>query len=135
MHHQLSRWLQRISTGSVVLVALVIFLLFTALVLPGQSSNADQGADDHRQHPGLGAHRGKPDETEYGRQLDESENPEPAIDPDFDDEQTAEHAPDEQRRGEDPARAPGAARATGTRMRWTSPPNQSKPISAGVICT
>jgi hypothetical protein len=36
--------MQRISTGWVVFAALVVFLLFTALVLPGQASEADDVA-------------------------------------------------------------------------------------------
>jgi hypothetical protein len=36
-----SGWLHRISTGPVVLAALIIFLLFTALVLPRQSRSAE----------------------------------------------------------------------------------------------
>jgi hypothetical protein len=38
---RLSGWLSRVSTGPVALVALVIFLLFTALVLPRQSRTAE----------------------------------------------------------------------------------------------
>jgi len=37
---KISNWLQRSSPGWVALLALVIFLLFTALVLPAQSSKA-----------------------------------------------------------------------------------------------
>ena len=37
-----SDWLRRASTGWVALAALVIFLLFTALVLPQQASQAEQ---------------------------------------------------------------------------------------------
>jgi hypothetical protein len=37
---KLSEWLQRVSKGWVAVSALVIFLLFTALVLPDQSSKA-----------------------------------------------------------------------------------------------
>jgi hypothetical protein len=40
MFERLSTWLRRISTGWVTLAALVVFLLFTALVLPRQSSEA-----------------------------------------------------------------------------------------------
>lgn len=36
-----SQWLYKISTGWVALAGLVIFLLFTALVLPGQSAQAE----------------------------------------------------------------------------------------------
>ena len=43
MWKKLSDWMRRVSTGWVALSALVIFLLFTALVLPGQASGA--GAD------------------------------------------------------------------------------------------
>jgi len=37
---KLSNWLYRLSTGWLTLIALVVFLLFTALVLPGQSQQA-----------------------------------------------------------------------------------------------
>ena len=40
MCKRLSNWLGRVSTGWVTLSALVIFALFTALVLPGQSAKA-----------------------------------------------------------------------------------------------
>lgn len=40
MGKQISEWLHRVSNGWVALAALVIFLLFTALVLPGQSKQA-----------------------------------------------------------------------------------------------
>jgi hypothetical protein len=40
MCKRLSDWLGRVSTGWVTLLALVIFVLFTALVLPGQSAKA-----------------------------------------------------------------------------------------------
>lgn len=39
---KISEWLHRISTGRVTLLCLVIFLLFTALVLPGQSAQAEE---------------------------------------------------------------------------------------------
>ncbi len=39
---RLSSWLRRVSKGWVALVGLLIFLLFTALVLPGQSQKAIQ---------------------------------------------------------------------------------------------
>lgn len=42
----ISAWLRRVSTGWVALSALVIFLLFTALVLPGQSAAAEKVAGD-----------------------------------------------------------------------------------------
>jgi hypothetical protein len=42
---KLSSWLQRLSTGWVTLVALLVFLLFTALVLPGQAAASPAGAD------------------------------------------------------------------------------------------
>jgi hypothetical protein len=48
MGRRISDWLSRVSTGWVALVAIVIFLLFTALVLPQQASKAAQetgGAD------------------------------------------------------------------------------------------
>ena len=38
---KLSNWLYRVSTGWVALIGLVIFLLFTALVLPEQSAQAE----------------------------------------------------------------------------------------------
>jgi len=48
MGRQISDWLRRISTGWVALSALIIFLLFSALVLPQQATKAEQetgGAD------------------------------------------------------------------------------------------
>ena len=45
---KLSHWLHKISAGWLTLAGLAIFLLFTALVLPGQSAQAEeasQGAD------------------------------------------------------------------------------------------
>lgn len=42
MVKRLSDWLHRISTGWVALSALVVFLLFTALVLPQQALRAEQ---------------------------------------------------------------------------------------------
>jgi hypothetical protein len=45
---RISNWLSRVSTGWVALAALLIFLLFTALVLPQQATKAEQetgGAD------------------------------------------------------------------------------------------
>lgn len=39
---KISEWLHRISTGWATLLCLVIFLLFTALVLPGQSTLAEE---------------------------------------------------------------------------------------------
>ena len=41
MLNRLSDWLCRISRGWVALASLVVFLLFTALVLPGQSASAE----------------------------------------------------------------------------------------------
>lgn len=41
MWKRVSDWVHRISTGWAALAALVIFLLFTALVLPGQASRAE----------------------------------------------------------------------------------------------
>ena len=41
MGRPISEWLHRVSKGWVALAALVIFLLFTALVLPGQSQQAE----------------------------------------------------------------------------------------------
>jgi hypothetical protein len=46
MFTRLSSWLRRVSTGRIALAALAIFLLFTALVLPGQSAQANTGAED-----------------------------------------------------------------------------------------
>jgi hypothetical protein len=43
MWRQFSDWLSRISTGRVTLFALIVFILFTALVLQGQ---AEQGRQD-----------------------------------------------------------------------------------------
>jgi hypothetical protein len=40
--HSLSDWLYRVSTGWVTLAALVIFLLFAALVLPRQAARAEE---------------------------------------------------------------------------------------------
>lgn len=45
MAKKLSNWLQRLSTGWVALIALLVFLLFTALVLPGQAAASPAGAD------------------------------------------------------------------------------------------
>ncbi len=39
----LSAWLHKVSTGQMTLIAVIIFLLFTALVLPKQAANADAG--------------------------------------------------------------------------------------------
>lgn len=39
---KLSDWIQKVSTGKVVLVTLVIFIAFTALVLPDQAAQAEQ---------------------------------------------------------------------------------------------
>jgi hypothetical protein len=48
MCNRLSNWLHRISTGWVTLAALLIFLLFSALVLPRQAATSEQetGAAD-----------------------------------------------------------------------------------------
>lgn len=46
MFQRVSDWLRRVSTGWVALSALIVFLLFTALVLPGQSATAEQVAGD-----------------------------------------------------------------------------------------
>ena len=43
MMRDLSDWLHRLSTGRAALIALVIFLLFTALVLPKQAAHTDAG--------------------------------------------------------------------------------------------
>lgn len=42
MGTRISDWLRRVSTGWVALAALLIFLLFTALVLPQQATKAEQ---------------------------------------------------------------------------------------------
>jgi hypothetical protein len=42
MDRRTSDWLRRVSTGWVTLVALLIFLLFSALVLPQQATRAEQ---------------------------------------------------------------------------------------------
>jgi hypothetical protein len=42
MSKRISGWLRRVSTGWVALTAVVIFLLFTALVLPQQASKSEQ---------------------------------------------------------------------------------------------
>ena len=44
MLKRLSAWLSRLSTGRVALAALVIFLVFTALVLPRQASTAEENS-------------------------------------------------------------------------------------------
>ena len=41
MWKRLSDWIHRVSTGRVALSALTLFLLFTALVLPGQAAKAE----------------------------------------------------------------------------------------------
>jgi hypothetical protein len=46
MWKQLSNWIHRVSNGWVTLSTLIIFLLFTALVLPGQTSSADPDDGD-----------------------------------------------------------------------------------------
>ena len=45
MCRRLSDWICKVSTGRVTVAALVVFLLFTALVLPRQSAQADMGAE------------------------------------------------------------------------------------------
>ncbi len=40
MGRQLSNWLYRTSTSGVALIALILFLLFSVLILPGQSAKA-----------------------------------------------------------------------------------------------
>jgi hypothetical protein len=42
MWKQLSRWLNKVSTGRITLIALGVFVLFSILVLPGQSRGTDQ---------------------------------------------------------------------------------------------
>lgn len=46
MLKRLSDWIHRISNGWVALSSLLIFLLFTALVLPGQASRAEANSGD-----------------------------------------------------------------------------------------
>lgn len=46
MLNRFSDWLRTVSTGWVALVALAIFVLFSALVLPGQSTTAEGVAGD-----------------------------------------------------------------------------------------
>ena len=41
-----SAWLRRVSTGWVALAALVVFVLFLALVLPGQATEAERSVGD-----------------------------------------------------------------------------------------
>lgn len=41
MIRKISNWLYRVTNGWVALIGLIIFILFTILVLPGQSSNAE----------------------------------------------------------------------------------------------
>lgn len=43
---KLSNWLYQVSTGWVTLGAVVIFILFTALVLPGQSASSESQIED-----------------------------------------------------------------------------------------
>ena len=45
MLRKLSEWMYRVSTGRVALLTLVVFLLFTALVLPGQASRAESATE------------------------------------------------------------------------------------------
>jgi hypothetical protein len=40
--HKLSNWIQKVSTGKVVLVTSLVFLAFTAFVLPGQSAQSEE---------------------------------------------------------------------------------------------
>ncbi len=46
MWKRLSDWIHRVSNGWVALSALIIFLLFTALVLPGQAARAETDTGD-----------------------------------------------------------------------------------------
>lgn len=46
MWKQVSDWMHRVSNGWVALSTLIIFLLFTALVLPGQASRAEKDTGD-----------------------------------------------------------------------------------------
>lgn len=57
MWKRLSDWIHRVSRGRVALAALVIFLLFTALVLPGQASQTEAYTTD----------AGSPDQSFYYR--------------------------------------------------------------------
>ena len=41
---KISDWLRRASSGWVALIALVVFVLFTALVLPRQAASAERSA-------------------------------------------------------------------------------------------
>ena len=43
---QFSNWLYKVSTGWVALAGLIVFLLFTALVLPAQAAGADEISGD-----------------------------------------------------------------------------------------
>ena len=46
MLNRYSAWLRRVSTGWVALAALVVFVLFLALVLPGQAAEAERFVGD-----------------------------------------------------------------------------------------
>ncbi len=48
---QISNWLRRVSTGLITLLGLVIFILFTALVLPKQAP-PDRGYQETGQAEG-----------------------------------------------------------------------------------
>jgi hypothetical protein len=48
MGRKLSNWLYRVSTGWVALAALILFLLFGALVLPGQAAKAEESTGTGR---------------------------------------------------------------------------------------
>ena len=41
---KISNWLRRVSTGWVTLLGLIIFITFTALVLPGQAAQAEDSS-------------------------------------------------------------------------------------------
>ena len=46
MIKRFSMWLYRVSTGKITLICLIIFLLFSALVLPAQTTGADALGED-----------------------------------------------------------------------------------------
>jgi hypothetical protein len=46
MFEKLSLWLTKVSTGWVALISVVIFVLFTALVLPGQSASSEPQSEE-----------------------------------------------------------------------------------------
>jgi hypothetical protein len=46
MLHRLSSWLSNISTGQVALISVLVFVLFTVLVLPSQAANSTSQASE-----------------------------------------------------------------------------------------